>query len=323
MADAVWGINSVQEIYQWNGTAWTQIPGDLVSIAVNGDQVWGINRSQQIYKWNGTGWTQVQGDLVSIAVGSDGQVWGLNSSQEIYQWNGSGWTQIPGDLMRIAVNGGQVWGINRSQEIYKRNGAAWTQIPGDLVSIAVGSDGQVWGINSSQEIYQWNGTGWRDIPGDLLAIAVDGVAALGVEYQAPPGQTGIKHIFVLMMENRSYDHFLGYSFITGTDTQTGQPTVAEGLVNADGSLKGDYYNDFTFPTWQAPTTPSPSVSATSDVVNRNPPPPPPPPPPYWMTSRFPVTNTAGDETFDHKDPQHQFSDVMMQLCGQEGGRIPI
>ena len=174
----------------------------------------------------------------------------------------------------------------------------------------------------TKEIYQWNGSAWTNIPGDLLAIAVDGVAALGVEYQAPSGQTGIKHIFVLMMENRSYDHFLGYSFITGTDTQTGQPTTAEGLVNADGSLKGDYYNDFTFSTWQAPTTPSPSVSATSDAVNRNPPPPPPPPPPYWMTSRYPVTNTAGDETFDHQDPQHQFPDVMMQLCGQGGVADP-
>ena len=39
----------------------------------------------------------------------------------------------------------------------------------------------------------------------------------------------IKHIFVLMMENRSYDHLLGLSEITGTDTQTGQQTSAEGL----------------------------------------------------------------------------------------------
>ena len=43
------------------------------------------------------------------------------------------------------------------------------------------------------------------------------------------GQTGIKHVFVLMMENRSYDHFLGFSNITGTDTHSGQPTQAEGL----------------------------------------------------------------------------------------------
>jgi phospholipase C len=45
----------------------------------------------------------------------------------------------------------------------------------------------------------------------------------------PPDNAKIKHIFVLVMENRSYDHFLGYSEYTGTDTQTGTTTTAEGL----------------------------------------------------------------------------------------------
>jgi phospholipase C len=38
----------------------------------------------------------------------------------------------------------------------------------------------------------------------------------------PPGivrdhrESGIEHIFVLMLENRSFDHMLGFSGITGT-----------------------------------------------------------------------------------------------------------
>ncbi len=32
----------------------------------------------------------------------------------------------------------------------------------------------------------------------------------------------IKHIFVLMLENRSFDHMLGFSGITGTDAATGK-----------------------------------------------------------------------------------------------------
>lgn len=169
----IWGINAGQQIYNWNGTSWTNIPGALVTIAVNGGQVWGINKSQQIYKWNGTSWTNIPGALVSIAVGSDGQVWGINASQEIYQWNGTAWNHIAGALVTIAVNAGQVWGINKSQEIYKWNGTAWTQIPGALVSIAVGCDGQVWGINASQQIYQWNGTAWTHIAGALVTIATN------------------------------------------------------------------------------------------------------------------------------------------------------
>ncbi|HEY4167835.1 MAG TPA: alkaline phosphatase family protein [Reyranella sp.] len=50
------------------------------------------------------------------------------------------------------------------------------------------------------------------------------------------GQTGIKHVFVLMMENRSYDHFLGFSNITGTDAHSGQMTQAEGLKGNESDV---------------------------------------------------------------------------------------
>ena len=39
----------------------------------------------------------------------------------------------------------------------------------------------------------------------------------------------IKHVFVLMLENRSFDHLLGFSQLKGTDAITGQPTSIEGL----------------------------------------------------------------------------------------------
>ncbi|WP_286572353.1 alkaline phosphatase family protein [Variovorax gracilis] len=48
----------------------------------------------------------------------------------------------------------------------------------------------------------------------------------------------IKHVFVLMLENRSFDHMLGFSGITGTDALTGKPTTIDGL-------KGDESNEFT------------------------------------------------------------------------------
>lgn len=43
------------------------------------------------------------------------------------------------------------------------------------------------------------------------------------------GKTSIKHLFVLMLENRSFDHMLGFSNITGMDAETGRPTQSEGL----------------------------------------------------------------------------------------------
>lgn len=38
----------------------------------------------------------------------------------------------------------------------------------------------------------------------------------------------IQHVFVLMLKNRSFDHLLGFSRISGTDAGTGTPTHIDG-----------------------------------------------------------------------------------------------
>jgi phospholipase C len=53
----------------------------------------------------------------------------------------------------------------------------------------------------------------------------------------------IKHVFVLMLENRSFDHMLGFSGITGTDAATGQPTSIDGLNGAESNS----YNGVIYP----------------------------------------------------------------------------
>ncbi|HZS78953.1 MAG TPA: alkaline phosphatase family protein [Ktedonobacteraceae bacterium] len=44
-----------------------------------------------------------------------------------------------------------------------------------------------------------------------------------------PKQDRIQHVFVLMLENRSFDHLLGFSNIEGIDAITGKPTTIDGL----------------------------------------------------------------------------------------------
>ena len=55
--------------------------------------------------------------------------------------------------------------------------------------------------------------------------------------------TGIKHVFLLMLENRSFDHILGYSNITGTDATTGTTTSVTGLQAGYSNT----YNGITYP----------------------------------------------------------------------------
>jgi phospholipase C len=46
----------------------------------------------------------------------------------------------------------------------------------------------------------------------------------------------ITNVFLLMLENRSFDHMLGFSGITGTDAATGQPTSINGLKGTESNI---------------------------------------------------------------------------------------
>jgi phospholipase C len=43
----------------------------------------------------------------------------------------------------------------------------------------------------------------------------------------------IEHVFVLMLENRSFDHMLGFSSLAGADAVSGEPTTVEGLTGGE------------------------------------------------------------------------------------------
>jgi phospholipase C len=86
----------------------------------------------------------------------------------------------------------------------------------------------------------------------------------------------IKHVFVLMLENRSFDHMLGFAGLTGTDAVTGQPTRADDLVN-NPQFNVD------------PADPASKVFAATPAELKIYPPDP--------------------------DPGHEFKNALMQLCG--------
>jgi phospholipase C len=103
-------------------------------------------------------------------------------------------------------------------------------------------------------------------------------------------QSPIKHLFVLVMENRSFDHLLGFAGITGKDP-TGAATKAEDLVAPSGQTAPEYYNEYT-------------------LQNKS-------------TWKYPVSPTAGDTIYGNHDVNHQFPDVVTQLCGSGQGAAVI
>jgi len=53
----------------------------------------------------------------------------------------------------------------------------------------------------------------------------------------------VGHVFVLMLENRSFDHMLGFSAIQGRDAETGVSTHINGLAGSEANT----FNGHTFP----------------------------------------------------------------------------
>jgi phospholipase C len=95
------------------------------------------------------------------------------------------------------------------------------------------------------------------------------------------GSGQIQHVFVLMLENRSFDHMLGFSGLTGADASTGAATKINGLSGSE-----------------------------SNVYN---------------AQAFSVSPGAPDRMV--VDPGHEFSNVLLQLCGPgasypSGGAYP-
>jgi phospholipase C len=46
----------------------------------------------------------------------------------------------------------------------------------------------------------------------------------------------VEHIFVLMLENRAFDHMVGFSAIAGRDAQTGAPTQVNALMGSESNV---------------------------------------------------------------------------------------
>jgi phospholipase C len=66
----------------------------------------------------------------------------------------------------------------------------------------------------------------------------------------------INNVFVLILENHSFDNLLGFSGITGSDAESGQPTRIDGLGNHESnSYKGNAYPAKSHAPWSMPTDP--------------------------------------------------------------------
>ena len=185
-------------IYQLDGTAWTQLGGDIdgeaaydtfgtsvslssdgltVAIGAPNNDAGGTNAGHvRIYHYDGAAWTQVGLDI-------DGEAAGDNFGKSVS-------LSSDGTIVAIGALKNDGGGSNAGHvRIYRYDGTAWTQLGGDIDgeaaadqsgnSVSLSSDGTTVaigayynGIRGHVRIYQLDGTAWTQVGGDI-----DGEAA--------------------------------------------------------------------------------------------------------------------------------------------------
>lgn len=88
--------------------AWENISGNQIAqISVgNRNTMWCVNVSNQIFKWNGSGWTLIPGALTRVAVSSGGKVAGVNRQGNLWVYSDAitNWKQVPGAGYNISIS---------------------------------------------------------------------------------------------------------------------------------------------------------------------------------------------------------------------------
>jgi len=164
-------------VYDWNGTSWLQIGGDID----------GETRSDE------SGYSlAMSSDGTRIAIGAprnDGTTGGLYDEYghvRVYDWDGSSWNQVGGDIDGESNN--DFFGFSLAMS-------------SDGTRIAIGSD-TLMSNDKKVSVYDWNGSSWNQVGSNIqninaydgfgreVAISSDGSIIAVTDYSTSSGGSG-------------------------------------------------------------------------------------------------------------------------------------
>ena len=226
------GTGGEVEVYDWSGTAWTQVGSTIttgtaatdyfgisVSISENGSRIAAGSMlddtpasgagSVRIFDWNGTAWTQVGTDItgvtgadnegVSVSLSSDGSRVATGASNNTTTGFG---TTSSGRARVFEYDTGTSDWVQMGTEIYglaSSNLARIVSLSGDGTRLAVGAyqGDTAGGVQSGNiRVFDWNGHEWaqfdealflstqatNDFLGYSVALSRDGLTLIGGAY---------------------------------------------------------------------------------------------------------------------------------------------
>lgn len=184
------------EVHRWNGSAWTRVLGDDVSVRYL--RVWGSGPTDvwitgdRVRHWDGSAWTDrtpppVDANHLSFPVGgvAANDVWvavvdQTTKRQILWHWDGAGWTdRSPPDPAQGPFTAGTIWAVSAND--------VWVA---GRTAILVGGGGVQTGPSVLQH---WDGSGWTRVAvaGDPYFTSLWGSAANDI--WASPDQNAMYH----------------------------------------------------------------------------------------------------------------------------------
>jgi len=153
-------------IWQWGGSAWTQLtPDNPESIVAAGTNLYG-KFANGIWQWTGSGWTHLTPDRPASMVASGTNLYGNFTGNGIWKWGGSGWTQLTPDNPESMVAAGSNLYGKFGNGIWQWTGSGWTKLTPDRPAEMVAAGSNLYGNFTGNGIWQWSGTNWTQLTPD-------------------------------------------------------------------------------------------------------------------------------------------------------------
>ena len=170
----LWGVDSKNDIYHFNGKKWIRMPGKASDIGAGGKKksLWVTGLQCQgygcdIHRRMGNGWTKVPGNAVRLDVGREGRAWVVNSVGDVFLSPKFGikWDKIGGKARDIAANStGHVMYIRTDNYVITGIGRKHgPKPPGRAMNITLDRRGNPWIVDDRGIVYAWGKAALTDL----------------------------------------------------------------------------------------------------------------------------------------------------------------
>ncbi len=178
-ASSAFAVNSVGDIYRWNGTSWTQsLRGATMGTqfeamqGTSASNIIAVGSGGVIARWDGTAWTKMTSptanNLFSVYMDSPTTAFAVGATGTVIRLNGSTWTALNSGSTRtlygVWANAGSAMIVGTVGEVLRYDGTTFMRMDVSLTetlfNIGGSSINTLVAVGSSGTVLRFDGTAW-------------------------------------------------------------------------------------------------------------------------------------------------------------------